>query len=119
MGLDLTLLPIDHLEWVQNSATVRASGYSHTVLPVRRDSKLFKAITDQEPVEIPDGYNIDSYLASDLTYGPISVDKYGDRLTWIRAGKIKTPLIASQPDAPVTCYVCALDDEALVILFWR
>jgi hypothetical protein len=55
----------------------------------------------------------------DLVYGRLRLDAYGDRYTWIRAGRLVPVLRRFLPRAPDTAYVMAMPEDDLIILDWH
>lgn len=108
MGLDLSLLPVDHYtpEW----------GYSHSILQVPRDSDLFQRI-HIKGIAVPRDFS--TYMGplgnGERGYGNTQVTPYGEPLELVKASDLK-PLGFS---GPVGDYLQALPDDKLIALFWH
>lgn len=109
MGVDLKLLPFD--------CDLEILSFSHTILNVSRNYKLFENIRTLPSLKVPK--NFTSYLSRDDAYGEshygdTTEDPYGNQVCYVLAGDLKTVGIPG----PTGAYINALDDDNKVALFW-
>lgn len=126
MGVDLRLLPLDHLSY-QSAGSIW--GFSHTVLSLPRDSDAWPAFEAMRTEQVPAGANISSFCGKrvpdgasqgELMYGIIrDKDAYGSPYTWTTAGELKPVLAKWFATCPSTAYINALSDDTKVILDWH
>lgn len=120
MGLDLTLLPVeaDHGHW----------GFSHSVLSLDRDYKLFdriQKIEDKRSVPLPEDFT--SYLSVDdgdgePYYGQTTETPYGLPLKAVYAKdllKASEARRSSLRNQAAWAYLEKLPDGAKVALYWH
>ena len=109
MGVDLALLPFD--------ADFPDLAFSHTILQVERDPKLWEQILSLAAAPVPSCFT--SFLSYDACkeahYGNTKEDCYGEHVQYVQAG----PLAELLPDGPTKAYVAALSEETKVGLFWH
>lgn len=120
MGVDLRLLPLDHLDgsW----------GFSHTILSLPRKRQAWPAF---EPIvePLPVNHNISSFVGATVPdgqsegehmYGRIRErDAYDCKYTWSTAGQLKPVLRQWFAEHAATAYIEALNDDTRVVLDWH
>ena len=125
MGVDLRLLPLDHLS---ETPSGRYWGFSHTVLTVPRNSDAWSSFAEvEEPM--PESHDISSYVGKrvpdgasqgELMYGRIrDKNSYGEAFVWATAGALFPVLARWFPGHPVTEYIAHLPESNRVILDWH
>ncbi len=134
MGLDLRLLPLDHLSITMNiGGKSTCFGFSHTILNVPRNGSgaidaIYKLWLKDSTEELPDGHEVAAHLGGrvdagkyegEQTYGTLDTDAYGERYTWVSAGTLAAVLTKYNPKHPTTAYIAALHPDNLVILDWH
>ena len=119
MGLDLKLLPIEHIQIEQ----IMLSIVTHTVLNTERSSELYRAIEELKTI-VPLDCEISCYVATlsngESGYGDCKEDPYGDKLTYVPAKdllEINSELIQGINKA-VWAYLSALPENTNIVLYW-
>jgi hypothetical protein len=118
MGVDLDLLPVDHLN--------NGWGYSHTVLPLNRDRCLWDLIAaipatplGVASIKSPRGGRVDSgKYQGERTYGKLTEDAYGEPYKMVRAGDLAPVLKEHQP-GPAAAFIAACDPDRWIVLDWH
>jgi hypothetical protein len=127
MGLDLTLLPLDVLNY--DTISGLPFGYSRTMLtlpsfPRKPDGRttydLHDAIYDLKPEELPRGHQLSGITCETGTamYNTFGRDAKGKPYTWITAGKLATVLRDWIPGRPVTEFVLHMREDDRIVLGW-
>lgn len=122
MGVDLKLLPVDH----ENEDFA----FSHTVLSMARDSKLFKWIENRIEVE-PAPKRFQTYVScndefSEPHYGTTNEDRYGQSVRTTSAKELRKAIMLFEnqnnlatKNKAVLSYLRELDEDQKVALFWH
>lgn len=126
MGVDLRLLPVEHLNQNDDGTFW---GFAHTVLDVLRFRDAWLAIDRLWAECVPESANVsswcvarvpDGYAAGERMYGRLPAkDAYGSPYTWIRAADLRPVFEKFFPGLPVTAYLNALNDDVKIILDWH
>ena len=117
MGLDLTLLPIEHdtNEW----------GFAHSMIRCNRDGELFNAVMECEKADsgpVPDDFH--TYLArgkdGDSKYGKTKTTPYGEKIRVVKVSELM-PLkyLAKDYNAAAWAYLEQLPPNMRVALYWH
>lgn len=117
MGLDLTLLPIDHFN--------ESLSFSHTVLRTYGGYDLFELLETVDQLPVP--ANFKSYLSRDdeyeaTHYGTTTQDPYGEHINYTTVGKLLAAVEKrSSPWAPSTvmAFLEAMKPDSKIALFWH
>ena len=113
MGVRLTLLPIGGVNELITSL--------HNFLVCERDNWLFEEIDQIIATEVPPDFQ-GFYPAEDCDYffGPVTIDGYGNKLTYVLVKELLKlkPLSDSQTNKAIWAYLKQLPREGKIVLFW-
>lgn len=119
MSLDLTLLPFDH------ESDVLA--YSHTVLPMSQNSRVFEVLVDMPAKPVPARFT--SFYSRDEKYeephyGATVETPYGEPLTCVTIREFLRVCAGldmgrGEQTRAALAYLAARDPETKVALYWH
>ena len=124
MGIDLRLLIVD--------GQMAACGFCHSMVSLKRDSRLFNAIILQPSEAVPLNYKLSAFCGAfvpdgsskdETCYGEVGNDMYGDRLHWIRAEHLAKAFdtidAMDWKNEAARGYIEALPPAVLIVLYWH
>lgn len=123
MGLDLTLIPIDHDSREYDTEPSTSWGFGHSLLQMDRDYELFKKFQRLESGDVPADFA--TFTSRDEAceephYGQTQETPYGKPLRCVLAGQlvsVKTEELSDRNTA-VMAYLKALPVNTKVALYW-
>ena len=116
MGIDLTLIPVDHMD---------APAFGHMLLPMERNSDLFALILDLPSRDAP--LNFSCYLSrcpeGEHCYGRVAQDDYGEPLRMVLVADLlaipRLDLVAAHARNRAVWAFTGATDHEWVVLFWH
>jgi hypothetical protein len=123
MGLDLSLLPVEH-EHIVDKESGKRWGFSHSLLAMDRDYNLFDAWQTVETEAAPESFSTFVSVDNDYPephYGYTDKDPYGAPLRTAKAGVLTNVGVpnSSQRNQAVLAYLAALPAGTPVVLYWH